>query len=332
MVLTWIASVMLGQGPVFIGNSPGDILPVISRYATESVDPERVAGLLRIESKFDFQLRYNAVPPPSETKHFLGQISDSDEGSSLIAIPFATEEKYRNVTLHFGREKYELRLPLAKAKAPALPKPLTKKVGAMTVTAAALPWRFTTAPRLTKISAKNDTKQPALVGASWVPQKTKGSLRDTLMGSGEVRLLDGGQSAKLALYDRREARTLEIKALRLQPAPIKLAVSGGTSTVPFQCSLNGKLIYNRYHKLSADCGFVALQVKNLYLSNLRIRNRPAGNLPSYTTMRGGDTVSATGFRAKSKTPDTGRLNLDAYRVKSVPTPGYPRTMIYLTER
>lgn len=128
-----------------------------------------------------------------------------------------------------------------------------------------------------------------------------------------------------------EKRIAEVRVLGLEAVPVKLAVSGGSSTVPYQYSLGGKLIYNRYHHLKPESGLVALQVNNIYLSNFGIRNRPPGNLPSYASLHAGDTIDTTGFKRKTKTPAKGQLTIDLPKATPMSAEGMPGN-IFLSPR
>lgn len=125
MLLPIVLVIAPNQGPEFIGKAPGEILPVTARAAGGKVDPKAISALLRIKKppldELSAVSRYSSgVPPQKENEHHLPVFADPDRDYVLVGLPYATEEKYRDVTMNMGRSRVSLRLPVSKAPLPAV--------------------------------------------------------------------------------------------------------------------------------------------------------------------------------------------------------------------
>lgn len=63
-----------------------------------------------------------------------------------------------------------------------------------------------------------------------------------------------------------------------------------------------------------------IKVRNIYLSNYRIRNRPPGNAPSYASIRDGEVFDSVGYRPKSKSRATTTLVFDMHNTTGAAWP------------
>jgi len=314
MVSLALTLAVVQTGPEFPGASPGTVYGASRASKPAFVDSKLICGLIEVP---DAMLPlFGRMASKGVERQYLPIFASKSSDKSLIALPYATDERYRNITLSIAGKEYPVRLPVSTAFGSSERKPAKGKLGYFTVDATLAPWRYTTENFSVSLSISPVSRDVRLLSYAVHSSSTSGKIR------GYETIVQDSRSPINVMVSRTEPyNMLSLKATELIPQKIQLKVKKPRGGKPEYYALDGRKIYSANNKLSE---YLALKVRNIYYIDGGIaKNRPLGNAASYALLKDGDMVEATGYKA-ARSEEKASLKLD------IPKPAPPQYRHALT--
>lgn len=312
-MLSTVIAAAVGQStiPVFLAESPGPLVPASRAAKPSLIDKTITSGLIEVDQQD--ALLNSATPKDREGAHHLPFFNSKSGGKILIGLPFATEERFRNVKLWLKGKEYAVRLPLSTALGSSKRKPGKAKIGPiLSVETSFDPWRFTSEGLRASFQVTPRSRSHRLVSYGMTSSKSVGRPRQIT-----TELQEGASGIKFFVNRSDASNTLFVEIQELTPVRIKVKVKRLADNTPEYFLLSGQKIYSANRRMVKESGFVAIKVRNIYLSDYNIHRRPAGSMagPSYASIKDGEVIETVGYRAAGK-PNATRIKMDLPKVSN----------------
>lgn len=220
-------------------------------------------------------------------------------GKPYFGIPYAIDEKHRDVTLEVAGKKYALRLPVSNAFGPSIRKTTKIACGPYTVTLKPKPWLLSTAPVEFDVSTDAPPGVRLYTELKWKMPIASGGF--AIWGTGAMMLLESGFKPRIQVPRMQFTGHLVGTVYELVPEKVRLRVKRNPKKGRIELSLaNGRTIYGGGNHQIEHFGYKILEVGGKHITTAPYLQHSRASGYTFDKLKDGQWVEGTGYRVKDR--------------------------------